>query len=167
MLTPTDAADLLNLVLTKAQNSLEADTWLQTGGTGGIGLICPWVVGSQRTYQAHELPALVVRATDISSTSHPTPAGADEVAVHLAVEALDAGADASALMTTVRTIAARLRRWMTDQTVPGGNRLDGFLDDGDGVLVPGTVKFVEEQPVGGTYWVVTQVEAVVRLRVEL
>ena len=167
MLTPTDAANVLNLVVTRAQSSLEADAWLQTGGTGGIELIHPWAVGSQRAYQAHELPALLVRATNVGAVPRPTPAGADDLAVHLVIEALDAGADRSALTTTVQTIAARLRRWMTDQAVPGGNRLDGLLNDGDGVLVPGTLKFAEEQPADGRYWALAQVEAVVRLRVEL
>jgi hypothetical protein len=55
---------------------------------------------------------------------------------------------------------------MTDQAVPGGNRLDGLLDDGDGVLVPGALKFAEQQPVDGAYWALAHVEAVVRLRVK-
>jgi len=164
MLTATQAADVLNLVETSALNSLDADAWLKTGGTGGIGLVRPWAVGADRRYQGHELPAIVVRATQMSPASRTGPAGADELGVRLVVEVLDAGANAEAVTANARTIAARLRQWIAAQSVAGGNRLDGLLDDGDGVIAPGEIRFVDEKPVDGTFWAVARIEATVTLR---
>jgi len=165
MLSATDAAEVLNLVETSALNSLEADSWLQTGGTGGIGLIHPWALRRERTYQAHELPALTVQAAGIAPPKGGAPAGAHDLDVSLVIEAIHAGADRSAAADKVQSVAARLRKWLADQETPGGNRLDGLLDDGDGVLVPGEVKLAEEAAPNRTHWAIARLEATVRLRV--
>jgi len=164
MLTSTDAADVLNLVETSAINSLEADPWLKTGGSGGIGLIHPWALRPDRTYQAHELPAISVRAAGIVTTNHVAPAGTEDLAVVLVIEAIEAAADRNAAAATAQRMAARLRRWLAEQNVPGGNRLDGLLDDGDGVVVPGAVSLLEEKKVEHVHRAVARVEATVKLR---
>ena len=167
MLTTTQAADVLNLVETSAINSLEADSWLKTGGTGSIGLIHAWVLRSERTYQGHELPAIVVRAAGVARSNGASPAGAEDLAIALLVEAIDAGADRVSVTTTLQEVAARLRRWLADQNTPGGNRLDGLLDDGDGVIFPGPVQLLEEKQVESIHRAVARVEATVRLRAGL
>ena len=164
MLTASEAADVLNLVEESAVNSLESDSWLQTGGTGGIGLIHRRALRSERFYQAHELPVVSVSASALAPSERSAPAGACDVGVRLVVEAYHAGGDLEAVMEAVREIAARLRRWLSDQDVPGGDRLDGLLDDGDGVVSPGRVSVTDETEENRSYRAKVCLEATIELR---
>ena len=164
MLTASEAADVLNLVEESIVNSLESDSWLQTGGTGSIGLIHRRALRSGRLYQAHELPVLSVSASALAPADQSAPAGTCAVDVQLVVEAFHTGADLEAVMEAVREIAARLRQWLSGQEIPGSDRLDGLLDDGDGVLSPGSVTVSEETRADRSYRAKAGCEAVIKLR---
>jgi hypothetical protein len=164
MLTTSEAADVLNLVEESAVNSLESDSWLQTGGTGGIGLIHRRTLGSERFYQAHELPVLCLASQEISPSEGATPAGARNVEVKLTIEAFEAGADHETVMENIKTVAARLHKWLSDQGTPGSNRLDGLIDDGDGVVSPVRIAVKDETKADQTYRASAKAEATIRLR---
>jgi len=164
MLTTNEAADVLNLVEESAVNSLENDSWLQTGGTGGIGLIHRRTLRSDRFYQAHELPALRIGSTQVEPAGSTSPAGARNVGTRVIVEAFVAGADHESLIQSLKTIAARLQLWWCDQETLGGNRLDGLLDDGDGVVFPATVTVRDETKGDRLYRAAAKLETTVGFR---
>jgi len=165
MLSMTEAGDILNLVETSTVESLAADAWLGTDGTGGIALIGRRGLRRRRMYAAHELPALIVAASRLVPAPAASPAGTHDLDVVLEVEAIGAGADHEALTVRMRTIAAELRRWLADQEAAGGNRLDGLLESGDGSIMPGPTELVDDAREERTSLVRARIEATVRLRV--
>ncbi len=132
MLTGTQAAEIIETVEVSVVDSLGADEWLSTGGTGGVKTIRADAVDRNPRFAAHELPALIVTVTEVE---HPfrgiAPTNACEVSVLSTILAIGAGGDPDALRGDLREIAARVSAWAVDQNDADGNRLDGLLGTGD------------------------------------
>ncbi len=132
MLTVSQAAEIIETVEDSAVDSLDADEWLLTGGTGGIKTIRVGTVDRDHRFADHELPALIVAVTGVDHPfSDTAPTNACEVTVLCTILVIGAGGDPDALRGELREIAARVSAWAVDQNDADGNRLDGLLDTGD------------------------------------
>lgn len=162
MLILTDAYDVLTLVETSAVNCLTSDSWLGPAGTGGIGSARRGSLSAALALAAHEMPALIVEAVAASPDERDEVDDSDEIRVSFAVGVEHCGGDRDTARESVQTILGRLRRWAQEQNA-GDDRLDGLLDDGDGLLAV-TGSSTSEEAVDGSYRVRGKVGLEVRLR---
>jgi hypothetical protein len=152
MLTTSQADDVLNLVETNTVTSLEADSWLGTGGTGSIGSIRRGSPDGVAT-ASHDLPALFVEAVAVDAPPDRATSGAREIRVRLSVHVVAAGGDNASAQASVRTIAGHVAAWMDQQNNDQGDYLNGLLTTAVGTFHPGEATFSGQ--VADRCWVAT------------